>query len=387
VLAIDESEAAVVRLAYKLIARDGLTTGQAAGELNRLGTRPRRAVRWSHWVLRRQLLDGRGLSGQWPWRREGRLGHTAEDEVRVAIPPILEPEEHQHLLAVLATTTTQPDKWRSYLLRGRVHSPHGRRMQGVPGNGDHRWYQCPQRIRAQRPPGSSACDCGRLHASTVEAAVWDRVHALLSDPSALVTLAGELEVSRGVHASGERAQLAKLDAQIARMEDQVADEYAALRNEGFDPGTARAAIRKLDAAVVALRGQRADVLRFRTKNLAATDLATRIRNLAGRARELLDDPDEALQRKVLDLLDVQVEVLGWDRCVTCAGNGLLSRPGPRRRHVGLEHDRRSDVIVCPDCLRTRHIPSLRITGQIPACCWPASTHTPKVADLRMTSEK
>ena len=66
VLVIDEAEAAVVRLANKLIAREGYTTGQAAAELQRLGTRPRHATHWTHWNLRRLLLDGRGLSGQWP---------------------------------------------------------------------------------------------------------------------------------------------------------------------------------------------------------------------------------------------------------------------------------------------------------------------------------
>jgi DNA invertase Pin-like site-specific DNA recombinase len=366
VLAIDESEAAVVRLAYKLIAQDALTTGEAAAELDRLGTRPRRSPQWTHWNLRRLLLDGRGLSGQWPWRREGRDGRTGEDEVVVAIPAILSPEEHEHLRAVLATTTTHHDKWRSYLLSGRIVSPHGRCMQGVAGRGEQRWYQCPHRFRGQRPPGTDACDCGRLHASTIEAAVWDRVRTLLSDPAALVALAEELDLARGDHASGERAKLAELDAQIERLANQVADEYAALRDEGFDPATARAAIRKLDTAIVELRRQRADLLRFRTKNLAAVGLARQIRTLAGRAQELLANPDPGLQRKVLDLLDVRVEVLGWEVCVTCGGNGLLSRPGPRRRAVGPDNDRRGDLLICPDCTRTRQIPALRISGQIPS---------------------
>jgi hypothetical protein len=40
---------------------------------------------------------------------------------------------------------------------------------------------------------------------------------------------------------------------MSSLEDQIADEYAALRDEGFDPATARAAIRKLDASLVEKR--------------------------------------------------------------------------------------------------------------------------------------
>jgi hypothetical protein len=68
---------------------------------------------------------------------------------------------------------------------------------------------------------------------------------------------------------------------------------------------------------------------------------------------------------VLELLEVRIEVLGWEACTTCRGNGLLARPGPRRRHVGRDDDRRGELLICPDCLRTRRIPVLRIAGQVP----------------------
>jgi hypothetical protein len=186
------------------------TTGEAAVELQRLGTRPRHSTHWAHWNLRRLLLDGRGLSGQRPWKRSDRLGRDESDEVLVSIPPILEQAEHDELLAVLATTSTQPEKWRSYLLRGLIVSPHGKRMQGIAGHHNQRWYQCPHRIKAQRPVGTPACDCGRLHGATVESAVWDHVQGLLTDPAALELLAAEFEGQRDGHASRKRDGLANL---------------------------------------------------------------------------------------------------------------------------------------------------------------------------------
>lgn len=364
ILAVDPDEAAVIRLAYKLIAEDGFSTGEAAEELRRLGAKPRRAPHWTFYNLRRLLIDGRGMSGQWPWRRARRNGRTDADEITVEVPPILEPIEHERLLAALATTSTQPQSRRFYLLRGRLTSPHGTRMQGVPARAGNRWYRCPHRS-SELPPDADPCSCRRLHAPTVEEAVWGHVAALIGDPSALELLATEHESARSTHASLERDRLGTLDAQIAAMEVEIADEYAALREEGFDPGAARAAIRKRNESLVAVRTERDDLLRLRGKNLAATGLANRLHSLAAQARSVLADADDALRRKVIDLLDLQVTVVAWEKCVTCDGKGLLANAGPRRRHVGPQDDRRREPIVCSDCLRTRHIPVLRISGQVP----------------------
>jgi DNA invertase Pin-like site-specific DNA recombinase len=180
-LVVDQDEAAIVRLCYQMLVEDGMTTGEVAAALNRLGTRPRSAREWTHWNLRRLLLDGRGLSGRWPWRRAGRQKRSDDDEVIVTIPAVLTPDEHERLLAVLAATSTQPISRRPYLLRGLIESPHGTRMQGIPGHGSQRWYQCPQR-HTQRYSDTARCECRRLHAATVEEAVWEQVTSLWATP-------------------------------------------------------------------------------------------------------------------------------------------------------------------------------------------------------------
>jgi hypothetical protein len=191
------------------------------------------------------------------------------------------------------------------------------------------------------------------------------VQGLLTDPAALELLAAEFEGQRRGHARRERDGLAKLDNRISILEDQIAEEYAALRDEGFAPATARAAIRKLDTSLVVLRRQRDEMLLFRGKNLAAAGLSARLRALASQAQDVLQTADETMQRTVLELLEVRVEVVGWEACTACRGNGLLARSGPRRRHVARDDDRRGEQLICPDCLRTRRVPVLRIAGQVP----------------------
>jgi DNA invertase Pin-like site-specific DNA recombinase len=380
VLTVEEDEAAVIRLAYKLIAEDGYTTGEAAAELRRLGTRPRRSPEWEHRILRRLLLNARGLSGRWPWRRAGRDGRTEADEIIVDVPAILDPLEHERLLAVLSASSTQPAKWQTYLLRGRVTSPHGVRMQGVPSHNGTRWYRCPHRP-SHRLPDVERCGCGRLHAPTVEQAVWEEVMSLLGDPAALETLAVEHETARGGHASRERGRIAALDTRIANTETEIAEEYAALRDEGFDPGAARAAIRKRNERLIALRKERDQLLRLRGKNLAAAGLAGRLRSLATQARVALDAADDTVRRRIVDLLDLRVEVVRWEPCETCDGNGLLARPGPRSRDLAISGGRRREPIICPDCLRTRHIPLLRISGQVPELLLAALADGADIAEI------
>jgi hypothetical protein len=229
-------------------------------------------------------------------------------------------------------------------------------MQGVPGNGQ-RWNRCPHRHLAHAP-GGVRCDCRRLHALTVESAVWEEIRSLLSDPSALEALAVTQEQARTPQARREREHLGTLDARIAKLEDQIGTQAAGLAAEGLDPGAIAATVRVLDGQLAALRDERATLLRLRGKNLAAAGLAERFRGLAMRAQQGLDDADDDTRNRVLELLDVRVEVQGWEVCTTCQGRGLLSSQHPQKRLGNTGN-------VCPACRRTRHIPDVRITGQIP----------------------
>lgn len=364
VLAINEEEAAVIRLAYELIAVQGATTSEAARELDQLGTRPRRASHWTHSNLRRLLKDAEGISGRWPWRRGGRQGRDSTHEIIVEIPSILTREEHDQLLAVLATTSTVVERRRPYLLSGRIVSPHGLRMQGVPGNGDHRWYQCPHVLLANVPDGKK-CGCGRVHAPTAEEAVWNQVTHLLGSPDSLIELAVAHEQSREPHAQRERERLAVLDQQIADLEESIGAQAADLTAEGLDAGAIAATVRVLNDRLLTLRTHRRDLLRLRGRNLASAGVIERLRTLAQQAQRGLDKADHTTRTRIMDLLELQVDVTGWEPCETCDGKGLLRYDETPRRHVPVGDDRRQKQLICPDCLRTRQIPRMKIRGTVP----------------------
>jgi hypothetical protein len=197
-----------------------------------------------------------------------------------------------------------------------------------------------------------------VHAATVEEAVWEQVTALLADPAALEAMAMETEAARGQHAATEREELTALEARITALENSIAEEYAGLRAEGVDPTTARAAIRASNDRLLSLRRQRDDLRRLRGKNMAAAGLASRLRSLCEQARTTLNAADDGLRRRLIELLDLRVQILGWAPCDTCDAKGLLPTRSEVRR-LG------NTGVVCPDCLRTHHMPALRVTGQIP----------------------
>jgi hypothetical protein len=119
--------------------------------------------------------------------------------------------------------------------------------------------------------------------------------------------------------------------------------------------------------LIRLHKERDQLLRLRGKNLAAAGLAGRLRSLATQARATLDAADDTVRRKIVDLLDLRVEVIRWEPCETCDGNGLLARLGPFRYNVAASGGRRREPIICPDCLRTRQIPVLRISARSQSC--------------------
>ena len=82
--------------------------------------------------------------------------------------------------------------------------------------------------------------------------------------------------------------------------------------------------------------------------------------LAAQAAAALDASDPATRRRLVDLLDVRVQVTGWHVCETCAGKGKLRDPRPQgeRRHgnTGLN---------CPTCHGHKWVPAVTVSGVIP----------------------
>ena len=91
-----------------------------------------------------------------------------------------------------------------------------------------------------------------------------------------------------------------------------------------------------------------------------SDRMQRLWTLASRAQQTVVNPSPQLQRRVLDLVDLHVQVTHWDTCQDCHGRGFVSAGHPSRSRT-----RGATGISCPTCHRHRHIPAIEIRGVIP----------------------
>jgi hypothetical protein len=213
-VAVNEHEAAVWERIVSCMVDRRMSTLETARELNAAGLRRRSGKVWtgnSVWDL---VRDIRCLSGTWTYRRPGgRNGYKAQTgpPIDIPVPPILTPERHEALKAVIeARSWTRAQVKHSWLLAGRMSSPHGRRMHGFYDRLGNRRYRCPGWMQ---PDGGGGGDCGchQVNADDVEAEVWRVVSQVLSKPGLLLALAEDQAQSAASTMEMNETNLAALD--------------------------------------------------------------------------------------------------------------------------------------------------------------------------------
>lgn len=344
-------EAAAIRLIYRSLVVNGLTTGQTAKVLNEAGITPRRSDRFR----RRMVLNVCRHTRVW-------AGRYTFGEWTIDVPPILDEVEADAIDAAIAKRRLGPRKnYHDYLLGSRITSPHGETMHGYSSHGT-RQYRCNHTWSQTRPEDLDRCDCTAVNAAAAETIVWDGVVDLLSDPDILTRIAGEYEAARTGVAGAERETLIELESRIVALERQAADEYQEAIDDGFDASLARRMISGRRDEIAELKSHRRDVKRIRAKNLEAGGVAGRLRMLAEHAGASLDEADHDVKARIVDLLDLHVRVTGFETCGRCKGKGRLVKPP---REDGRPHPKGKALMSCPDCLHLRRRPSFVISGTVP----------------------
>lgn len=359
-LVIDDNEAAVIRIAVECLVDRRMTTWQAAAELNVLGQHPRRSLRWTHHNLRRLLLDARGLSGRWPYRRAGRADRLAGEEILVEIPAILTAERHEMLRSALANSSTGPGataRKTSYLLVGRIHSACGASMHGIHRRDrDTRAYRCAN----DRAEAYERCVCRRCNADSIETVIWSEVVSVLTNPERLLALAQAAMDARPYFEAAEEDDTVTIERRIGRLERSLGSTVADLLRRGMDAGVIDIATSQLEADLARLREHRSMLAAWQHATRDKADRMQRLWDMARRAEHLLANPSQAAQRRILDLLDVKVKVTGWEQCEACGGRGFVAagfEPGTRGGGA--------TGVICAACRRHRFIPVIQISGVVP----------------------
>lgn len=139
-LAINDEEAAVLRLAADLIVDQGYSTYSAAAHLNAEGITTRSGTPWRHPNLCHQLHQPR-LTGTWTYRQ-------GEATIDVRIPAIFTEARWHEIQAAIKGRSRPQGKHRRYPLLGRnrrhLYCRCGSSMSGIARNrrNRHVYYIC-----------------------------------------------------------------------------------------------------------------------------------------------------------------------------------------------------------------------------------------------------
>jgi site-specific DNA recombinase len=348
VLAIDAVQARCIREIYRLVVRERTPLTRAAASLNAAGYRSASGERWTRGTLARWARGDAPptAAGTWRW-----------NDLTVEIPPILTEEEIRDWAAWRADTTLPQTDHGTYLLGGRVVTPCGGRYHGRTAGTQAPVYACRRRLTT-KADDPTRCGCLSILVDALDNAVWSEVRNALMRPTSLAALAREAagEGQPVIGADTLATRITDVAQVIADLQQRIASEYQAARDDGFDATTARLMVQPLQSE---LKQAQTDLSRLSKARAALIRVATDTEQLQAtleRVRGRIDDLDVSGKQAVLDALAVEVRVTGFLPCPACGGSGYQPIPTNRGRRWPPR---------CETCLRMRHLPTVSVQIHAP----------------------
>ena len=225
VLVIEESEAAVVRRAFKLVDEDRLGSVEVAKVLNESGAR---TLTGQHWSFKRVLdLLRRPTYAGWIVRGDDAYPGLHE--------PIIDQATFDRVQAILEERNDYSKRqvWSEYLLSGLLTCSNcGRSVSGVAGYGQgghkYRYYVCKGRI----DKGSISCASKRVSADALEQIVRDQIVTLYARYDLFEQAAQRAIERRDAHRPALAGELAAVCVELHNAELAINRYFTA-----FEAGT------------------------------------------------------------------------------------------------------------------------------------------------------
>jgi len=347
VLQIDPAQATAIREMHRLVVAERVPLTEAATALNDAGHRTATGKPWTRATLStwaRGAQPTTSAAGKWRW------GTT---EVR--IPAILTSDQVREWAAWQTDTSAVQTSHGDYLLPGHLLTPCGRRYHGRTAVGQAPVYSCRHHL-ATKAGSPESCACTNISVEAADAAVWDEVASILTDPAALAALAAEVAGVGTGPGDTAGARAAEASRVVAELQERVAAEYQGARDAGFDAATSRAMVRGVQAELQAAQAEMTRLARARAvaqrQHVGGDLLSHTVARVQGRIAEL----DLTGKRAVLAALDVCAQVTGYEACSACGGSGYLACPPGSPRGF---------PPACGRCQKLRRLPVIQVSIMAP----------------------
>ncbi|MGN6272172.1 MAG: recombinase family protein [Protaetiibacter sp.] len=325
----DEREREIIETVWHCLVKRRMSTGEVAAFLNDTGRRPRKGERWERTTVRNMAMNPTLHDGLYHWGKgSGRPNAPKSHHTRMSPdgmpkygptasldmgnPPLTKQQwDAMQRALTRRTPATAPSAPVTQLLTLRIVGDCGQHYNGVTLSAAGRVvYRCAG--RRHKVTGGSRCDCPSFDARWIEAVVWGEVVGLLSTPERLQAAAREwLGLDREPdNMDADSARIVGLDQQIAKTE-RATERARKLALFEDDPTAQLALLNELQQELSDLRDRRGAMAALAADRGARARALTDLAEIAERMQGRLGSMPLAAKRRVVELLDIQVQVTEW----------------------------------------------------------------------------
>lgn len=257
-LAVIESEAAVVEIIFDLYVHKRMGSRAVAVELNKRGYRTKAGQPWSGQtvlvVLRNRVYLGEiYFRGQWYRAQPPNTPHPAIIDVE------LFGQAEQIMIARGEDHTRRAGNSSDYTLAGRITCTHcGKRYLGTGAGGNrykYRYYTCFTRQRY----GPQSCDADRLPAEQLEAAILTAMLDTYTHTDLFTRALQAHHAHRDTTRDQHEHERAAIDTQLTSIETKIDRYLTAFEDGALNQDTCGERIRNLARRAAQLRDRRAEL--------------------------------------------------------------------------------------------------------------------------------
>ncbi|MEU0344197.1 recombinase family protein [Streptomyces bobili] len=293
-----------------------LSRGECAKELNELGYRTRTGKLWegNNLILRMRLAIRGFVDFSFSGMNED--GEEITTSYRLELPPLFEDESRRKALeAVLDDMKGNPrTSYSNHLLSGHLMSLCGHSRYGVSRSAlNDVVYRCSN--HATLAEGHT---CKQIPGEETEQVVWDEVAKLLTDPEAIKGLVDEWLGSIPERAESYRARLKEIDEKLNKLRNTRRKKIAMLvASLDEDDEEDQKLIDELKDEIASkekeLREEQERITEWLEDAEHKEERAGSMRSLIDRVGTNVQDLDKMDKKRILELLQVRVDIVGDSR--------------------------------------------------------------------------
>lgn len=293
-----------------------LSRGEAAKELNEADYRTRTGKLWegNNLVLRMRLAVRGYVDFTFTGMNED--GDEITTSYRLDLPPLFEDESRRRAVeAVLDDMKGNPrTSYSNHLLSGHLMSLCGHTRYGVArAEQNDVIYRC-----SNTATTAEGHTCKQIPGEETEQVVWDEVSKLLTDPAAIMGLVDEWLGSVPERAESYRARLKEIDGKLNKLRTTRRKKIAMLvasldEDDEMDQKLIDELKDEIGAKEKELREEQERVTEWLEDAEHKEERAGNMRSLVARVGTNVHDLDKMDKKRILELLQVRVDIVGDSR--------------------------------------------------------------------------